>query len=38
MIFMFEEKPSSSPYVDVVGHTENQTDGVYAAPADAVET
>jgi AraC-like DNA-binding protein len=35
MSFIYEEKKSSSPYVDVVWHTEDQTDGVYVASADA---
>ncbi len=35
MSFTYEEKQSSSPYVDVVWHTEDQTDGVYTASADA---
>ena len=35
MSFIYEEKASSSPYVDVVWHTEDQTDGVYVASADA---
>ncbi len=35
MSFTYEEKLSSSPYVDVVWHTEDQTDGVYVASADA---
>jgi AraC-like DNA-binding protein len=35
MSFTYEEKQSSSPYVDVVWHTEDQTDGVYIASADA---
>ena len=35
MSFAYEEKLSSSPYVDVVWHTEDQTDGVYVASADA---
>jgi hypothetical protein len=35
MSFTYEEKQSSSPYVDVVWHTEDQTDGVYVASADA---
>lgn len=35
MSFTYEEKRSSSPYVDVVWHTEDQTDGVYVASADA---
>lgn len=35
MSFTYEEKPSSSPYVDVVWRTEDQTDGVYVASADA---
>src|SRR5215212_1798502 len=35
MSFIYEEKQSSSPYVDVVWHTEDQTDGVYVASADA---
>ena len=35
MGFTYEEKRSSSPYVDVVWRTEDQTDGVYVASADA---
>ena len=35
MSFTYEEKRSSSPYVDKVWHTEDQTDGVYVASADA---
>ena len=35
MSFTYEEKRSSCPYVDVVWHTEDQTDGVYIASADA---
>jgi AraC-like DNA-binding protein len=35
MSFTYEEKPSASPYVDVVWRTEDQTDGVYVASADA---
>ncbi len=35
MSFIYEEKRSSSPYVDVVWRTEDQTDGVYIASADA---
>src|SRR5262245_55621484 len=35
MSFTYEEKQSSSPYVDVIWHTEDQTDGVYIASADA---
>jgi Helix-turn-helix domain/Domain of unknown function (DUF6597) len=35
MSFTYEEKRSSSPYVDVVWRTEDQTDGVYIASADA---
>jgi AraC-like DNA-binding protein len=35
MSFTYEEKQSSSPYVDIVWHTEDQTDGVYVASADA---
>ena len=35
MGFTYEEKRSSSPYVDIVWHTEDQTDGVYIASADA---
>lgn len=35
MSFTYEEKSSSSPYVDVVWHTEDQTNGVYIASADA---
>jgi len=35
MSFTYEEKPSASPYVDIVWRTEDQTDGVYVAAADA---
>jgi hypothetical protein len=35
MSFTYESKQSSSPYVEVVWHTEDQTDGVYVASADA---
>ena len=35
MSFTYEEKRSSSPYVDAVWRTEDQTDGVYVASADA---
>jgi len=35
MSFTYEEKSSASPYVDVVWRTEDQTDGVYIASADA---
>jgi AraC-like DNA-binding protein len=35
MSFTYESKPSSSPYVEVVWRTEDQTDGVYVASADA---
>lgn len=35
MSFTYEEKQSSSPFVDAVWHTEDQTDGVYVASADA---
>src|SRR5215207_8065014 len=35
MSFTYEEKQSSSPYVDVLWRTEDQTDGVYVASADA---
>jgi hypothetical protein len=35
MSFIYEEKPSASPYVDIVWRTEDQTDGVYVAAADA---
>ena len=35
MSFTYEEKESASPYVDKVWHTEDQTDGVYVASADA---
>ena len=35
MSFTYEEKLSASPFVDVVWHTEDQTDGVYVASADA---
>jgi len=35
MSFTYEEKRSSSPYAEVVWHTEDQTDGEYVASADA---
>jgi hypothetical protein len=35
MSFIYEEKPSASPYIDIVWRTEDQTDGVYVAAADA---
>lgn len=35
MSFTYEEKLSSSPHVDIVWRTEDQTDGVYVASADA---
>jgi hypothetical protein len=35
MSFTYEEKQSPSSYVDVVWRTEDQTDGVYIASADA---
>jgi hypothetical protein len=35
MSFTYESKQSSSPYVEVVWHTKDQTDGVYVASADA---
>ena len=35
MSFTYEEKRSSSPHVDIVWRTEDQTDGVYVASADA---
>jgi AraC-like DNA-binding protein len=35
MSFLYEEKASASPYVDVVWHTLDQTDGTYLAAADA---
>jgi hypothetical protein len=35
MSFTYEEKRSSSPYVEVVWHTEDETDGEYIASADA---
>ncbi|HLO34044.1 MAG TPA: helix-turn-helix domain-containing protein [Anaerolineales bacterium] len=35
MSFTYEEKPSSSPHVDIVWRTEDQTDGIYVASADA---
>jgi hypothetical protein len=35
MSFTYEEKVSSSPYVDIIWRTEDQTDGVYVASADA---
>lgn len=35
MSFTYEAKQSSSPYVEVVWRTEDQTDGVYVASADA---
>jgi AraC-like DNA-binding protein len=35
MSFLYEEKASASPYVDVIWHTIDQTDGTYLAAADA---
>ena len=35
MSFTYEEKRPSSPYAEKVWHTEDQTDGVYVASADA---
>jgi AraC-like DNA-binding protein len=35
MSFTYEEKRSSSPYVDIIWQTEDQTDGIYIASADA---
>jgi hypothetical protein len=35
MAFTYQAKRSSSPYVEVVWRTEDQTDGVYIASADA---
>jgi hypothetical protein len=35
MSFTYEEKRSSCPYVELVWHTEDQTDGIYIASADA---
>ncbi|MCI0707707.1 MAG: helix-turn-helix domain-containing protein [Ignavibacteriae bacterium] len=35
MSFSYQEKQSSSPLVDVVWRTEDQTDGIYIASADA---
>jgi AraC-like DNA-binding protein len=35
MSFTYEEKRPSSPYIDVIWRTEDQTDGVYVASADA---
>lgn len=35
MSFTYESKQSASPYVEVLWHTEDQTDGVYVASADA---
>lgn len=35
MSFLYEEKASASPYVDVIWHTLDQTDGTYLAAADA---
>jgi hypothetical protein len=35
MAFTYQAKQSSSPYVEVVWRTEDQTDGVYVASADA---
>jgi len=34
MSFIYEEKPSASPYVDVVWRTVDQSDGIYIASAD----
>ena len=35
MAFDYEEKPSHSKYVEAIWKTEDRTDGVYMAPADA---
>jgi len=35
MSFLYEEKASASPYVDVIWQTFDQTDGTYLAAADA---
>jgi hypothetical protein len=35
MSFTYESKRSSSPYIEVIWRTEDQTDGVYVASADA---
>lgn len=35
MSFAYEEKPSRSKYVEVIWKTEDKTDGIYMAPADA---
>jgi AraC-like DNA-binding protein len=35
MSFVYEEKPSTAPDVDIVWRTEDQTDGVYVSAADA---
>jgi AraC-like DNA-binding protein len=35
MSFLYEEKASASPYVDVIWQTIDQTDGTYLAAADA---
>ena len=35
MSFLYEEKASSSPFVDVVWHTVDMSDGTYLAAADA---
>ena len=35
MTFAYQSKRSSSPYVEVVWHTEDLTDGIYVASADA---
>jgi AraC-like DNA-binding protein len=35
MSFLYEEKASASPYVDVIWRTLDQTDGTYLAAADA---
>jgi AraC-like DNA-binding protein len=35
MSFLYEEKDSASPYVDVIWQTLDQTDGTYLAAADA---
>ena len=37
MVFVYEEKQSQSLLVDFIWHTEDLTDGVYVASADAVE-
>ena len=35
MSFLYEEKASTSPFVDVIWHTVDTSDGTYLAAADA---